>query len=104
MSCSQNGAPASDATAPATAASATGPRKNSPGVRISPTASSTAAIDQAIHAATRQSLRRSRQAESRRKPVEVFEARLVAGVAPVPVDEDGAHAERESALDVVRER
>ena len=52
-SCSQS-APrrATAATAAATAASATGPRKKRPGVKISPTASSNAAIAQASHAAT----------------------------------------------------
>src|SRR5258705_922054 len=103
-SCSHSGAPAREATAPATAASATGPRKNNPGVRISPTASSTAAIDQAIHAATGQSLCRARQAEGGRKAVEILEPGLEAWVAAVPVDKHRAHAQGACAFDVVRDR
>ena len=45
--CSQTGAPAAAAPVAKTAARAIGPRKNNPGVKISPTASKTAAMAQA---------------------------------------------------------
>jgi hypothetical protein len=46
-------APIAAAIADATAATAIGPRKNSPGVKIYPTASPTATIAHATHAAIR---------------------------------------------------
>src|SRR5262249_56950587 len=93
---SQTGAPSGAATAPATAASATGPRKNSPGVKISPIASSTAAITHASQAIRSEPT----EAQRRRQRVEVVDPRLELGVATEPVEQDRAHSEGPRTADV----
>jgi len=77
---SQTGACTTAAIAAATAASATGPRKNRPGVRI------------------------AGETERRRQRVEVVDPRLEVRLQAEAVDEHGAHAERTSAFDVVVDR
>ena len=99
-------APTSATIPAATAASATGPRKNSPGVKISPTASSTAAITQISHAGT--TLIVTAQVVRARAPPAVRTGRSrrssISGWRSVAVDEDRAHAERSRSLDVLLER
>ena len=70
--------------AAATAASATGPRKKRPGVKISPIASSNAAIAQTSHAAT------ATHSITPAELGEIVDARLVVAGETEPVDEDGA--------------
>src|SRR5207302_7210650 len=93
--------PTAATTAPETAASATGPRKNSPGVKISPTASSAAAIDHASHPAIRSE---PMQTEDRWQRVQVFDVGLVVLTKVETVDEYRLHPQSERTLDVGLDR
>ena len=96
-------APSRSATAAAPAASATGPRKNSPGVRISPTASATANTTHRTQPTTR-------TIEPQRSPSATGISRRSSRASasgpkrPGAIDEERAHADGAGALDVVLDR
>src|SRR6478735_9705620 len=93
-------APSAETTAAATAASATGPRKNSPGVSTSPTPSPIATSTQTSQPTVRNLV----EPESRRKSAQVVEPRVGVGVAPLAVEQDRGHPHRPRTFDVVVDR
>src|SRR5262245_51968488 len=107
ISCTARLAPTAATTPATTAATAIGPRKNSPGVRISPIASPTATIAQTTHIDIGPQCSPAStpcEAQRRRQSVEILEARLEPGVPAGPVDQDRAHPDRAGAVDVVLDR
>src|SRR5205085_1455457 len=100
-------APRAATTAAATAATATGPRKNRPGVKISPIARPAATIAQMTQPGIPKVNRMSvwaRQAERRREAKEIGQPVLDVRVAVGAVEEDPVQPERARPLDVFLQR